>query len=76
MVAARLAEARTRNCFPAGSADPALAQIAEAKKICARYRCPVRRACVVFALVTRQEYGIWAGLTEDGRRRRRRRRVA
>ncbi len=58
--------------FPVGSAGPAaLAQIAEAKNICAR--CPVRRACLVFAMATRQEYGIWGGLTEDERSQLRRR---
>jgi WhiB family transcriptional regulator, redox-sensing transcriptional regulator len=58
--------------FPVGSAGPAaLAQIAEAKKICAR--CPVRQACLVFAMATGQEYGIWGGLTEDERSQLRRR---
>lgn len=53
--------------FPVGSAGPAaLAQIAEAKNICAS--CPVQQACRVFATATRQEYGIWGGLTEDERR--------
>lgn len=43
--------------FPVGSAGPAaLAQVTEAKKIC--NRCPVRRACLVFALATGQEFGI------------------
>jgi WhiB family redox-sensing transcriptional regulator len=60
--------------FPVGSAGPALAQIAEAKKICAR--CPVLRACLVPAMATGQEYGIWGGLTEDERRRLRRWRAA
>ncbi|MGH3149154.1 MAG: WhiB family transcriptional regulator [Streptosporangiaceae bacterium] len=61
--------------FPVGSAGPAtLAQITEAKTICAR--CPARRACLVFALATGQEYGIWGGLAEDERRRLRRRPVA
>jgi WhiB family redox-sensing transcriptional regulator len=60
--------------FPVGSAgSAALAQIAEAKKICAR--CPVRRACLVFAMATGQEYGIWGGLTE-GERSQLHRRVA
>lgn len=60
--------------FPVGSAGPAaLAQIAEAKKICGR--CQVRRACLVFAMATGQAYGIWGGLTE-GERSQLRRRVA
>ncbi|HET9973420.1 MAG TPA: WhiB family transcriptional regulator [Streptosporangiaceae bacterium] len=60
--------------FPVGSAGPALAQIAEAKKICAR--CPVSWECLVFAMTTGQHYGIWGGLTEDERRRLRREPVA
>ena len=56
--------------FPVGSAGPALAQIAGAKKICAR--CPVLRACLMFAMAAGQEYGIWGGLTEDERRQLRR----
>jgi hypothetical protein len=54
---------------PAGPA--ALAQITEAKKICAC--CPVQTACLVSAMTTGQQYGIWGGLTEDERRRLRRR---
>ncbi len=46
-------------------AGPALA-------ICAT--CPVREECLEFALVTRQEDGVWGGLTETERRRLRRRR--
>jgi WhiB family redox-sensing transcriptional regulator len=58
--------------FPVGSTGPAaLAQSTEAKKICAR--CPVRRACLVFAMATGQEYGIWGGLTESERSQLRRR---
>ena len=62
--------------FPIGSTGPVLAQIAEAKEVCAR--CPVRDACLDFALSTGQAYGIWGGLTEDERRslRRRRQRAA
>lgn len=44
----------------------------EAKLVCAT--CPVREACLEFALVTRQHDGIWGGLTETERRRLRRRR--
>ena len=57
--------------FPVGSVGPALAQIAEAKAVCTR--CPVREACLRFALSTGQGYGIWGGLTEDERRNLRRR---
>lgn len=58
--------------FPVGLAGrAALAQIAEAKEICAR--CAVRRACLAFAMATGQAYGIWGGLTEDERSQLRRR---
>lgn len=42
-----------------------------AKAICAT--CPVREECLEFALLTRQEDGIWGGTTETERRRLRRR---
>lgn len=53
--------------FPDADDDPAPAQA-----VCAT--CPVREPCLEFALVTRQEDGIWGGLTENERRRVRRRR--
>jgi WhiB family redox-sensing transcriptional regulator len=46
------------------------AQLARARALCAR--CRVREPCLAFALRTRQEYGIWGGLTEDERRAHRR----
>jgi WhiB family transcriptional regulator, redox-sensing transcriptional regulator len=60
--------------FPIGLAGPALAQIAQAKATCVR--CPVRAACLRFAVRTRQAYGIWGGLTEEERLRPRPRRPA
>lgn len=57
--------------FPISSTGQALAQITEAKKVCVR--CPVRKVCLRFALTTRQDHGIWGGLTEDERRNLRRR---
>jgi WhiB family redox-sensing transcriptional regulator len=45
---------------------------AAAQAICAT--CPVREACLEFALVTRQDDGVWGGMTENERRRLRRRR--
>lgn len=39
----------------------------EAKAICKD--CPVKDLCLCFALVTRQEFGVWGGLTESERRR-------
>ena len=43
-----------------------------ALEICAT--CPVREECLEFALLTRQEDGVWGGMTETDRRRLRRRR--
>lgn len=48
------------------------AEIAAAKAVCAT--CPVREACLDFALVTRQDDGVWGGMDENERRRLRRRR--
>jgi WhiB family redox-sensing transcriptional regulator len=45
---------------------------AAAKATCAE--CPVRAACLEFALASRQHDGIWGGLDELERRRLRRRR--
>jgi WhiB family transcriptional regulator, redox-sensing transcriptional regulator len=52
--------------FPIGKAGAALAETQRAKLVCAG--CPVRLACLAFALATRQEYGIWGGYDEDERR--------
>ena len=46
--------------------------VAAAKAVCAS--CPVREACLDFALITRQDDGVWGGLDETERRRVRRRR--
>jgi WhiB family redox-sensing transcriptional regulator len=37
-----------------------------AKEVCAR--CPVQPQCRQWALETRQEWGVWGGLSEDERR--------
>lgn len=41
-----------------------------AKAVCAR--CPVRAECLRFALVNRENHGVWGGLSERERRRIRR----
>lgn len=43
-----------------------------ALEVCAS--CPVRHECLEFALLTRQDDGVWGGMTETERRRLRRRR--
>jgi WhiB family redox-sensing transcriptional regulator len=54
--------------FPVSLSGPALDQIMQAKAICAC--CPVRRQCLAFALNTRQDHGVWGGMTEQERRPR------
>jgi WhiB family redox-sensing transcriptional regulator len=54
--------------FPVSASGPSLDQITQAKAICTD--CPVRRQCLVFALNTRQNHGIWGGMTEEERRPR------
>ena len=53
--------------FPVSSAGIAQREIAEALAVCAR--CPVQAPCREFALRTRQQHGIWGGMTEHERRR-------
>jgi WhiB family redox-sensing transcriptional regulator len=57
--------------FPAGTVGPYLEQNQQAKSICSG--CPVRIACLRFALSTNQQFGIWGGLDEEERRDVRRR---
>src|SRR5437870_1708886 len=52
--------------FPVGATGPALDQIRRAKAICAQ--CPVRAECLKWALASRQDHGIWGGMTEEERR--------
>ncbi len=40
--------------------------VAEARRICAG--CPVKGPCLDFALATREQHGIWGGLTRNERR--------
>lgn len=56
--------------FPNGTTGDAEPQIRAAKSVCAR--CPVRAECLEFALSSRQDFGVWGGLTEEERRSLRR----
>lgn len=47
---------------------PAEYTLVDARAIAACQRCPVRHACLQWALDTGQEFGVWGGLTEDQRR--------
>ncbi len=60
--------------FPVGTTGPALDLIEEAKSICAQ--CSVREECLMYALETNQEAGVWGGYAEDERRRLRKRWLA
>jgi WhiB family redox-sensing transcriptional regulator len=55
--------------FPAAEDDVAAAT--QAKAICVE--CPVREACLQYALTTNQTAGVWGGLDAGDRRRLRRR---
>jgi len=59
--------------FPRGETGAPLEQTLAAKTVCSE--CPVRIACLEFAMATRQEYGIFGGLTEQERRTLARRRA-
>lgn len=52
--------------FPISSTGRALRQISEAKAICAG--CPVRQACLEFALEHDLKHGIWGGTAPEDRR--------
>lgn len=47
-------------------------QAVPAKAVCES--CPVREECLEYAIVTRQDDGVWGGLDETERKRLRRRR--
>jgi WhiB family transcriptional regulator, redox-sensing transcriptional regulator len=51
--------------FPISNKGRSQADAARAREVC--WSCPVRAACLHYALATRQPYGIWGGLTEDER---------
>lgn len=57
--------------FPVGVSGPAQVQNEAAKTVCRR--CPVRDACLAWAVSTGQSDGVWGGLSEDERRAMKRR---
>nr|CEL23362.1 WhiB-like transcription regulator [Kibdelosporangium sp. MJ126-NF4]CTQ96902.1 WhiB-like transcription regulator [Kibdelosporangium sp. MJ126-NF4] len=58
--------------FPIGNAGQATQnQVDEARAVCAR--CPVREACLQWALANGEDAGVWGGWTEAERRQFRRR---
>jgi WhiB family redox-sensing transcriptional regulator len=56
--------------FPAGTTGPAEHEVKAAKAVCGT--CPVQSACLLYALQTRQDFGIWGGTTQEERRALRR----
>jgi len=54
--------------FPVSASGPSQDQVTQAKAICAG--CPVRQQCLGFALDTRQDHGVWGGMSEEERRPR------
>jgi WhiB family transcriptional regulator, redox-sensing transcriptional regulator len=59
--------------FPISKAGLTMRQIRRAKSICGG--CPVRLACLRFALETRELNGVWGGTTPEERRSELRRRA-
>jgi WhiB family transcriptional regulator, redox-sensing transcriptional regulator len=57
--------------FPLGNAGPASYQIDKAKVICRR--CEVADTCLRWAIESRQDDGVWGGLSADERRALKRR---
>ena len=57
--------------FPIGNTGPALIQTEEARAVCRR--CEVIDDCLSWAMDSRQEDGVWGGLSADERRALRRR---
>jgi len=51
--------------FPTGSRYQVAIQVIEAKRVCGT--CPVRAECLDWAMETRQDAGVWGGLTENER---------
>lgn len=56
--------------FPVGHNGPARLQIEQAKAVCRA--CPVAESCLLWALTTGQDAGVWGGMDEDERRALRR----
>jgi len=57
--------------FPVGATGDAIGKIAVAKAVCRG--CPVRLACLQYALSSHQDDGVWGGYDEAERRELRRR---
>jgi WhiB family redox-sensing transcriptional regulator len=52
--------------FPIGTSGPAVLQVEQAKAVCRR--CSVTDQCLQWALESRQDAGVWGGMSEEERR--------
>ncbi|WP_406425684.1 WhiB family transcriptional regulator [Streptomyces sp. NBC_00842] len=52
--------------WPLGEGAAARQQAEQAKAVCAK--CPVRAQCLEWAVETRQDFGVWGGMSERERR--------
>ncbi|MDE3206884.1 MAG: WhiB family transcriptional regulator [Acidobacteriota bacterium] len=59
-------DVETQLFFPVGTSPRSQEVVDVAKSICSS--CPVQVACLKFAIVTNQEYGVWGGHDEEERR--------
>ncbi|MFV1991292.1 MAG: WhiB family transcriptional regulator [Acidimicrobiales bacterium] len=59
--------------FPVGVTGPAIDQIAAAKQICDT--CNAKIPCLEFAILMRQDTGVWGGTSEEERHSIRRQRT-
>src|SRR5665811_706358 len=57
--------------FPIGNTGPSFLQIERAKVVCGR--CEVLDTCLSWAMESRQDAGVWGGLSDDERRTLKRR---
>lgn len=57
--------------FPIGNGPQAFRQIEKAKAVC--HRCEVMEICLSWAMESRQDDGVWGGLSADERRALKRR---
>ncbi|WP_369265928.1 WhiB family transcriptional regulator [Streptomyces harbinensis] len=52
--------------FPLSNTGPGRLQTEVAKAVC--HQCPVMAQCRQWALESRQDFGVWGGMSEDERR--------
>ena len=60
-------ESSRASFFPGGDRGKTLTMATEAKRVCRG--CPVKIDCLLYAIETQQEYGVWGGATVPERRK-------